>query len=57
MSKKTTRRKFFERTLGVSAAAAVAGSLSFEHQTLLAQTGEQVEGRLAPAASIRSPER
>jgi len=37
MSKKPSRREFFERTLGVSAAAAVAGSFSFEDQMLMAQ--------------------
>ena len=36
MSERSSRRQFLERTLGVSAAA-VAGSLAFEDQTLMAQ--------------------
>lgn len=37
MSGKSSRRQFFERMFGVSAAAAVGGSLAFEDQALMAQ--------------------
>ena len=44
MNEKPSRRKFFEKTLGYSAAAAVGGSLGFEHQALFAQLVDRTKG-------------
>lgn len=58
MSKKPSRRKFFEKTLGVSAAAAVAGGLSFEHQALFAQlvNRSKRDAREQPISGLQSGE-